>query len=276
MEKRKSLLQAGIVLVVIMVLIGFVVGSDANSFCTGIISIIKGICNTILFIIGLAISLVLSVAILIGIYLVGLFFYSKEQANKTYTTLIERIGHFYECYIKKQCSSLCTKTQATETKTYKYSAQSVSTTDSDDDNTAILEISDDEWEDAEHKDALREARAEIEGLKEEIRLLKESQTAASIETVGDQEKTEKKKEIQDKVEYDLDHRLFFYIEKDDDKTAVANAVIEAVEREMTYGEADTHLSASLRKDLDTIVKEHPSLTKDFIRSCKKILAKKQQ
>ncbi len=272
MENRKSLLQAGIVLVIIIVLIGFVAGSDANSYCAGIVSIAKGILNTILFIIGLTVALALSVAILIGIYLIALFFYSKEQASKTYNVLTERIALFID-YIKKQCSSLYTKQQETGTKTYTYSAQSTSTTQSEEDDTTLQSNSSPEREATHYKEALEEARAEIEMLKEELQSLKETQNISSEEISEDTESKEKVKEIQEEVEYDLDHRLFFYIEKEEDRTAVANAVIEAVEREMTYGETDTHLSASLSEDLDTIVKEHPSLTKDFIRSCKKILAK---
>ncbi len=258
MENRKALLQAGIVLIVIIVFISFVAGSDANGYCAGIVSIAKGILNTILFIVGLIIALILSVAILIGIYLICLLFYSREQADKTYNALKEKIGLFVE-YCKKQCLSLYTKKQATEKKTYTYSAQLASTTESDENNTDRQKVSDPEREAFEYKEALEEARAEIEELKEELRTLKEA----------------KEKEVQKEMEYDLDHRLFFYIEKDNDKTAVANAIIEAVERQMTYGEIDAHLSASLPKALDSTIKEHPSLTRDFIRSCKKILEIKQ-
>ena len=65
------------------------------------------------------------------------------------------------------------------------------------------------------------------------------------------------------------HRIFSYFENQEDKDKLADLIKEAVTKEMTYAETDTFLSKSLPKKLDAIIKEHPSLTKDYIRDCRK-------
>lgn len=64
------------------------------------------------------------------------------------------------------------------------------------------------------------------------------------------------------------HRIFNYIENEDDKLKFAELVEQAIEKDMTYAEIDTFLSESLSQDVDAIIKDHPSLTKQYIRDCK--------
>ena len=56
------------------------------------------------------------------------------------------------------------------------------------------------------------------------------------------------------------------IESDDDKELFIAAVEEAVSKEMTYAQIDEFLSEQLAAELYQIIKDHPSLTKDFIRT----------
>ncbi len=67
----------------------------------------------------------------------------------------------------------------------------------------------------------------------------------------------------------LEHRIFTYIENKKDRQLFAAKIEEAVEKDMTYAEIDAFLSESLSKEIDAIIKDHPSLTKDYIRINKK-------
>ena len=74
-------------------------------------------------------------------------------------------------------------------------------------------------------------------------------------------------ELSDSVSED-DFRIFSYLEKDADKKQFVDFVAEAIEKNMTYAEIDDFLTKSLPKKVDSIIKEHPSLTKEYIRDCK--------
>jgi len=63
-------------------------------------------------------------------------------------------------------------------------------------------------------------------------------------------------------------RLFAYIEEQQYRKQIGELVDEALAEDMTYAEIDDFLSQSLPQEIDTILKEHPSLTKDFIRNRK--------
>ncbi len=66
-----------------------------------------------------------------------------------------------------------------------------------------------------------------------------------------------------------DHRIFSYIESEEDRAFLTGKIDEAVKKDMTYAEIDTFLTETLSKEMDEIIKDHPSLTKDFIREYKK-------
>lgn len=60
--------------------------------------------------------------------------------------------------------------------------------------------------------------------------------------------------------------IFAYFTNEADEKLFSEKVAEAVTLDMTYAQIDNHLTKSLPKDLDTIVKDHPTLTKTYIRS----------
>jgi chromosome segregation ATPase len=65
-----------------------------------------------------------------------------------------------------------------------------------------------------------------------------------------------------------EHRIFSYLEKETDKKQFAKLIEEAVQKNMTYAEIDEFLSKSLPKKVDETIKEHPTLTKEYIRDQK--------
>lgn len=90
--------------------------------------------------------------------------------------------------------------------------------------------------------------------------------------------SESLQELQNNVEESIDdeqvdtadtsHRIFNYLENDKDKEKFAALIKESVDKSLTYAEINTFLSQSLSKKNDAIIKDHPSLTKQYIRDCK--------
>ncbi len=68
---------------------------------------------------------------------------------------------------------------------------------------------------------------------------------------------------------DDEHRIFSYLESGKDRQLFSNTIEEAIQKDMTYAEIDTFLTEKLSKEVDAIIKDHPSLTKDYIRLNKK-------
>jgi hypothetical protein len=63
--------------------------------------------------------------------------------------------------------------------------------------------------------------------------------------------------------------IFSYIVTDEERALFVSKVEEGAAKEMTYAQFDEFLTESLPAELDKILKDHPSLTKDFIRSMRK-------
>ncbi len=99
----------------------------------------------------------------------------------------------------------------------------------------------------------------LQSVKKELDQLEELFTSPGTE---EDQKTETKDDLSN-------HRIFSYLESDADKQAVSNQVKEAIQKDMTYAEIDAFFTETLSAEVDEIVKDHPSLTKDYIRLCKK-------
>ena len=63
--------------------------------------------------------------------------------------------------------------------------------------------------------------------------------------------------------------IFSYIKSEDDRQTFIEAVQEALSKEMTYSQIDKFLSEKLGTKLDKIIKDHPSLTKNYIRNLRR-------
>lgn len=102
----------------------------------------------------------------------------------------------------------------------------------------------------------------LEDANSEILQLQSLMTAPAEEAAAPKKK---KKEVKPEVE----HRIFSYLDDPKDRELFAVKVQEAVNKDMTYAEIDDFLTASLTKEADKIIKDHPSLTKDYVRHTKK-------
>ncbi len=63
--------------------------------------------------------------------------------------------------------------------------------------------------------------------------------------------------------------IFTYIEREEDQSLFMEKVEEALSREMTYAQIDEHLTKTLSSELDKIIKDHPALTKNYIRALRR-------
>ena len=99
--------------------------------------------------------------------------------------------------------------------------------------------------------AVNSLQGEIKAVQKEITQLSvaPTQTAKTEETVDD-----------------ATHRILSYFTKKADEKKFVASVKKAVDQEMTYAQVGEFLDDSLSKDASAIIADHPSLTKDYIRT----------
>ena len=84
---KSPLLQSAAVIAAVVVLILTIGSSGSSSAGGGIVALFAGLGNAILFTIGMAIALTLSITILIGIFLAAVAMVDKDQATSMYDGL---------------------------------------------------------------------------------------------------------------------------------------------------------------------------------------------
>lgn len=90
-EFRTPLLQSAAVLGGVLILFVIIASSGAGSSDGGILAIIYGIGNLILFFIGMAIALVFSIAVLIAIFLGVVAMADSTQAAEMFSDLKKKL-----------------------------------------------------------------------------------------------------------------------------------------------------------------------------------------
>lgn len=78
---KNPLIQSGAILLLVFLLISIVAGSGSQGVLSSIGALISGIFSTVIFIIGLGIAIVVSIAVLVGIYLAAVYFYSADKGR---------------------------------------------------------------------------------------------------------------------------------------------------------------------------------------------------
>lgn len=329
-ELQKPLIQSALVLLAVFLLIGFIAGSEANSFAGGITSMFKGIFLTILFVVALAIALLISIALLLGIYLAAVALYSPQAAgesyHKLYTYFKEYISSWSASIQARSARSAATRSPSEEDENVPSSSVRVEEKTKISDNQKVAprdfssEINTLDSSLSQLKEENKGISAAVSKLETTIREMPVEEVSATTEklTVRQEELSsnladcqatleemntalqnneaainEQHKQLQaalDKIEVltteieDLhakirsteepssqtedEPRIFAYIEEDQYRKQLTDLVDEALAEDMTYAEIDDFLSKSLPKEIDAILKGHPSLTKDFIRNRK--------
>ncbi len=103
---KNPLIQSGAILLLVFLLISIVAGSGSQGILGSVGALISGIFSTVIFIIGLCIAIVFSIAILVGVYLAAVYFYSADKGRNLFAQL------------KAALCSLYSKVKGTQVKAY--------------------------------------------------------------------------------------------------------------------------------------------------------------
>lgn len=294
-EFRTPLMQSGALLVAIVFVISLVPSGDGMSVGSVIGALVSGIFKFILFALALAIAVAVSIAALIGIFIAAIALQSPEQASDIYTETKVRILSL----IQNSFASRSISTESADTGISQEEYDQMKSTISKLQNANNELQSDVSSLNAKNS----QLQDDIHGLNSMVDELKDSEAkitsliadlSAKVESEPDNELKGQIQQLEEIVKKtneniaDLSGRLesleeaatepspapqtggiFSYFETEDEKGQLIKAVEEGISKDLTYAQFDEFLTETLPAELDTIVKDHPSLTKDYIRSMRK-------
>ncbi|BCL61168.1 hypothetical protein DGMP_18610 [Desulfomarina profundi] len=305
-EFRKPLIQSAVIIGAIVVLISMLSPSSGTATGGGgAISVFSGIGNTILFIFGLSFALAFSIFILVAIFLGAVALNSPDSAVQMYSDLKKNFSQNLLTYKDRlSCCSSSSNISISEEE-YNTMIQEISQLR---ENSIQLEekiksLENDLQSLNQNYSALTSENATLKVKFEELEQAVQSLSSfekeresviadlsAKIETQPDNdlkgqllELSHLQKEAQkgissfserlDALEKSLKQSptagIFSYIESREDQNQFIKFVEEAVSQDMTYSQIDTFLTEKLNPELDQIIKEHPALTKTYIRNKKR-------
>ena len=302
-EFRGPLLQSAALLIGTVILATIAASAGNGGSGGGILAIVAGIGNSILFVIGLAIGLVVSIALLIGIFLAAVAMVSPEQASYMYSDL--KKNFFQGLLICSNSWSCCEKrgpVAAVDSEEQgRMKQQTIRLQENNSElNNQINELQRERIlfkEKVEHFQAdnlslnsrieelnqtvnnFNDAENAMRGLVTDLTAKIQSDAIAEI-TVQTQSLECLQPETRNKFEALIERLnslelclkqapasgIFAYIDKDEHRALLIAKVAEALKLEMTYAQIDDYLSKVLPSDLDKTIKDHPALTRNYIRN----------
>ena len=293
-EFSTPLIQSAAVLGGVLVLFAIVASSSSSGSDGGILGVIFGIGNLILFGIGMVIALLLSIAILIAIFLAAVAMVDTELASQMYSDLKKNFAQSVMLLNRQCCEDNSSEIGVTQEE-YDRMKQEIEQLQGE---KLVLQknIKDITEENELLKGDVANINSENQIINkriEELSLEVETLQSSEKEIMGLVDNLTKK--IQAGTDQDLKNQIkmleqplvkrlsalesslkpiptsgiFTYIETKEDQALFIQKVEEALELEMTYAQIDDHLSQNLPIELDKIIKDHPSLTKKFIRNLRK-------
>ncbi|MGB3211634.1 MAG: hypothetical protein WBB19_13100 [Desulforhopalus sp.] len=303
-EFKTPLIQSAAVLGGVLVLFAIVASSGASGSGGGILSIIFGIGNLILFFIGMGIALLFSIALLIAIFLAAVAMVDSEQAAQMYADLkknfalnaiflnkqytddnaagygITREEHDRMRYEIAQLQEKNGMLQSDIKGLRGENADLRKNVDTQDGENEVLRQRIDELSMVVHelqssekeiKDLVAQLTTKVEAeadqdLKKQISKLEQlqSNTHSEIENLIERIKT-----IETGLKQAPTSGIFTYIEKETDQSLFIQKTEEALAQELTYAQIDEYLTNNLPAELDKIIKDHPALTKNYIRNLRR-------
>ncbi|WP_136806887.1 hypothetical protein [Desulfosediminicola flagellatus] len=294
-EFRTPLIQSGALLVAIVFIISLIPSGDGMSVGSFIGAFLGGIFKLFLFILALSIAVAISIVVLIGIFLVAVAIQSPEKASAIYAETKVRFSALLQQALGN--NSICTESATTGISQEEYDKMKAELTSLQNTNTKLRsDVSTLNDKNSQLQDDLHGLTKMVEELKESEK--KTLELIASLSAKVKEEPDNQLKEQILKLEeinkqtskdiIDLANRLesleeaateppaesqtagiFSYITAEDDQAVFINKVNEGVNKELTYAQFDKFLTEELSEDLDQILKDHPSLTKDYIRTMRK-------
>jgi len=292
-DLKNPLIQSGAILLVIFLLISIVANSEPDGF----LGSISGLASGILFIIGLFFAIIVSIAIIFGLFIAAVSIHSVDKARdmsrqlkRTLTGLWEKLGGGnVSRLVAKQVSATRSttdsgapdtqsdqltrqiailQTQMQEQQTHLTTAATSLAALQHDVSTLQQSAGEEDAAPAhdhqELADQLQDIAGKLNGLTARIDALEQhtddqlKQMASDIGTL--REKTALPEVVAG---------ILSYIDRPEDRELLTGKAEEAVARGMTYAQIDEFFEKSLSPDVFEVLKSHPRLTKDFIRSVKK-------
>lgn len=302
-EFRGPLLQSAALLTGTIILATIAASAGSGGSGGGILSIVAGIGNSILFVIGLAIGLGVSIAILFGIFLAAVAMVSPEQASYMYSDL--KKNFFQGLMICSNSWSCCEKSGSVAAVDLEEQGRMKQQIIRLQENNSELnnQINELQRERILFKEKIENFQVDNSSLKTRIGELNQTvenfndsesairdlvtdftakiQPGSTTEFIVQIQNLERlQPETRSKFEglierlnsLELSFRqpstsgILSYIEKDEHQTLFIAKVAEALKQEMTYAQIDDYLSKVLPSDLDKTIKDHPALTKNYIRN----------
>jgi hypothetical protein len=246
-EFRTPLIQSAAVLGGVLVLFAIVASSEASSAGGGILAIIFGIGNLILFFIGMGFALLFSIAMLIAIFLAAVAMVDSEQAAKMYSDLKKNFA-LIALSLNKQCSGNNTSETSIVKEEYDRTKQEI--VELQEKNLILQDnIKGLTCDNVLLQDVIDNLHGENSGLKEKIEVL-----------------MERLKTLESSLKPAQLSGIFTYIEKEEEQSLFIQKVQEALSQDMTYAQIDDYLIDNLPAKLLKTIKDHPVLTKNYIRS----------
>ncbi len=305
-EFRKPLIQSAVIIGAIVVLISMLSPSSGTATGGGgAISVFSGIGNTILFIFGLSLALAFSIFILVAIFLGAVALNSPESAVQMYSDLKKNFSQNLLTY--KDRLSCCSSSSNISISEEEYNTmiqeisqlrenniqfeEKIKSLENDlqslnqnysvlTSENATLKVKFEELEQAvqslsslekERESVIADLSAKIEtqpdnDLKGQLLELSHLQQEAQK---GISSFSERLDALEKSLKQSPTAGIFSYIESREDQNQFIKFVEEAVSQDMTYSQIDTFLTEKLNPELDQIIKEHPALTKTYIRNKKR-------
>ncbi len=290
-EFRTPLYQSGAIIAAIVIIISMLPSSEPANAASAGGGFFSGIGHAILFVIGICLALLIMLAVVAGVFLCGAALISPEKSSDMYSFLKVKIAQLIQDTMG-QCSCGEKAVPAAPAVTESHLEQVKKETASlQSENVKLLK------DVAALKSRNERLQQDVEELTGKIDELKEAKQKIHdvLSDLSAQVAQEPDAELKDQISTlealynktkdsltDLSNRLeaveqevtrptpsggiFSYIEAEEDKLLVAKQVELAISRDMTYAQIDDFLSETLPEKLDTVMKDHPSLTKDYIRS----------
>ena len=293
-DLKNPLIQSGAILLVVFLLISIV----ANSEPEGFLGSISGLASGILFIIGLILAIIVSIAIIFGLFIAAVSIHSVDKARdlsrqlkQTLTGLWEKLGggtvsrlaakpgfaiksatgsggapDAQQDQLARQLATLQTQMQdqqthaATAARSLAALQHELSTLQ----QSAGEETSRPAHDHQELADQLQDVAARLDGLTARIDALEQQQDERLKQLASDIEALREKTALPEVVA-----GILSYIDRPEDRELLTGKAEEAVARGMTYAQIDEFFKNSLSPEVVEVLESHPRLTKDFIRSVKK-------
>ena len=304
-EFQKPLLQSAAIVAVVFILFALIASSSTGGGNGGILALFSGIGNMILFLIGLSIAVPFSIAVVIAIFLGAVALYSRETSAQMYLDLKKNFSENivvlkskWTCcdsssnsaesdgetnrmkeglaQLKENNGVLHAEIQKLRRENNNLEANLVKLQNADaalnqqlDELDLMVKNLANSHQEMGNLTSNLDAKFETglnTDLKDKISRLEQEQKQsndlfASISTRLDSLETPAR---QSPVA-----GIFSYINSAEDQELFANTAEEAVSEEMTYSQIDEYFSEHLSPELNKIIKDHPSLSKTYIRNLRR-------